>query len=232
MYAGTLGLLAAAGEDAPVLCVVDDAHWLDALSADALLFAARRLAAERVAILFAARTGDRPFPATHVPELELGPLDEAAARALVAAGPGRCPTWPPMRCCAWPEGTRSRCWSFRVRSPPASSSRPGRLPSRSRVSEALEEAFAGRVRALSAEARRALVVAAAGGLAGLGSLVHDAALTVALEEAEQAGLVRLEDGVVAFRHPLVRAAAYHAATAGERRRAHGRPGGRPARGGA
>ena len=91
VYAGTLGLLAAAGEDAPVLCVVDDAHWLDALSADALLFAARRLAAERVAILFAARTGDRPFPATHVPELELGPLDEAAARALVAAGPAPVP---------------------------------------------------------------------------------------------------------------------------------------------
>ncbi len=155
VYAGTLGLLAAAGEDAPVLCVVDDAHWLDALSADALLFAARRLAAERVAILFAARTGDRPFPATHVPELELGPLDEAAARALVAAGPAPVPDLAARRCCAWPEGTRSRCWSFRERSPPASSSRPGRLRAGARVAGAGGGVRRSRARALGRGASRA-----------------------------------------------------------------------------
>src|SRR5262245_38031516 len=53
--AATLSLLAAGGDDTPLVCIIDDAHWLDHASADALTFAARRLEAERIAMLFAAR---------------------------------------------------------------------------------------------------------------------------------------------------------------------------------
>jgi hypothetical protein len=76
-----LSLLSELSEDQPVLCVVDDAHWLDAASADALLFAARRLDAEGIALLFAARDGG--FSAPGLAELRLGGLDRDASRALL-----------------------------------------------------------------------------------------------------------------------------------------------------
>ena len=65
-----LSLLADAAEGAPVLCLVDDAHWLDDASADALVFVARRLEAERIVMLFAAREGDvRGFDAPGPPRV-------------------------------------------------------------------------------------------------------------------------------------------------------------------
>jgi hypothetical protein len=68
--AAVLGLLAAAAEDQPLVCLVDDAQWLDRPSAEALVFAARRLRAERVAVLFAAREGEEHrFEATGLSEL-------------------------------------------------------------------------------------------------------------------------------------------------------------------
>ena len=74
----TLSLLAELSTAGPVLCLVDDAQWLDGESADALLFAARRLHAEPVTVLFAAREGG--FPGRGLPELWLGELDVEAAR--------------------------------------------------------------------------------------------------------------------------------------------------------
>ncbi|NUS17404.1 MAG: ATP-binding protein, partial [Streptomyces sp.] len=89
MFVGlaVLSLLSEHAGDGPLLCVVDDAQWLDRASADALLFAARRLDAEGVAMLFAARDGEGAFPAPGLPELRPGPLDEAAALALLAERP-------------------------------------------------------------------------------------------------------------------------------------------------
>jgi AAA ATPase domain len=85
----TLSMLTEAAEESPVLCVVDDAHWLDVASADALLFAARRLQADPVALVFAARDGDvRTFTHDGVPSLLLGGLDVTAARALLAERQG------------------------------------------------------------------------------------------------------------------------------------------------
>ena len=85
----TLSMLTEAAELAPVLCVVDDAHWLDAASADALLFAARRLQADRVAVVFAARDTDATtFTPDGVPSLLLTGLDATAARALLAERAG------------------------------------------------------------------------------------------------------------------------------------------------
>jgi hypothetical protein len=83
--AGVLGLLAAAAEERPILCLVDDAQWLDKPSADAVVFAARRLAGERVAILFGVREGEiRAFDAPGLAEIVLDGLDAEAASAVLA----------------------------------------------------------------------------------------------------------------------------------------------------
>src|SRR5262245_52047449 len=80
-----LQLIAEFAERRPVLALVDDAHWLDASSADALLFVARRLDAERIVLLFATRDDDlRSFDAPDLPSLELGGLGAAAAETLLA----------------------------------------------------------------------------------------------------------------------------------------------------
>src|SRR4051812_32919072 len=86
---GVLTLLADGAEETPLLCLIDDAQWLDRPSADALLFAARRLDAEPVVLLFAARSGTEPeFEAPGLPELTLGALDADAAATLLAACAG------------------------------------------------------------------------------------------------------------------------------------------------
>ena len=80
----TLSLLAEAAAEAPLLCVVDDAQWLDPASAGALFFTARRLYAESLALLVGVRTGDETtFDARGLPELRLEPLADDAARALL-----------------------------------------------------------------------------------------------------------------------------------------------------
>jgi predicted ATPase len=86
--AATLSLLAAHAEDAPVAAFVDDAHWLDASSADALLFAIRRLVADPIAVLVAVREGEPSFvDGAHLPTVQLGGLDRDAAAALVGEEP-------------------------------------------------------------------------------------------------------------------------------------------------
>ena len=82
--AATLSLLAVAAEQRPVLAVIDDAHWLDASSREALLFAARRLHADRALMLFAARVGEPvAFVSPGVPELTLQGIDQEACNALL-----------------------------------------------------------------------------------------------------------------------------------------------------
>ncbi|HWT23844.1 MAG TPA: ATP-binding protein, partial [Solirubrobacteraceae bacterium] len=87
--AACLTLLAELAEERPVLCLIDDAQWLDRSTTDALLFVARRLDAEGIVMLFAAREDDdRRFEARGLPDLELGGLDAEAAAALVGRGAG------------------------------------------------------------------------------------------------------------------------------------------------
>jgi hypothetical protein len=85
--AATLSVLAAAAYDHPLLCLIDDAQWLDSASSDALLFAARRLRAEPVAMLFAVRDegGATAFPATGLPEMVVDGLKPAAAAQLLTS---------------------------------------------------------------------------------------------------------------------------------------------------
>ena len=84
--AAALGLLAAAAEARPVLCVVDDAQWVDRPSADALVFTARRLRAEPMAILFGVRDREASlFEAAGLPELTLTGLSRQSAESVLAA---------------------------------------------------------------------------------------------------------------------------------------------------
>jgi hypothetical protein len=90
--AAVLGLLAAAAEERPTLCVVDDAQWLDRPSADALVFTARRLRAECLAIVFAAREGEAArFEAAGLAELTLTGLAEQPATTVLASRGRRAP---------------------------------------------------------------------------------------------------------------------------------------------
>ena len=89
VFVATLSLLSEAAEERPIIAVVDDAQWLDAASAEALLFVARRLLADRVVLVFGAREGDvRAFHGDGLPELVLGGLDSASAGALLTERAG------------------------------------------------------------------------------------------------------------------------------------------------
>jgi DNA-binding CsgD family transcriptional regulator len=220
-----LSLLAEASEQAPVLCLVDDAHWLDRPSQEALVFAARRLDAEPVALLMAARQREGiGFEATGLPELELRGLDHAAAEALLESGMKR--------------PASAAIVTMLVRSaggnPLALLELPMSLTSRQlqgadpiagplRAKGAVEDLFRLRVAQLPDDTRRALLLAAAeesGDLHTLEPALGRCGLPVsAFAAAQEAGLVQA-DGAVVFRHPLVRSAVYHSAAPSERRAAH------------
>lgn len=218
--AATLSLLAAARGEGPLLCVIDDVHWLDEASAGALAFAARRLDAEGVVMLFAAR--GQGFRTRGIPELELGGLDAGAAvvlldheanvrvspevaEELVAATGGN-----PLALLELPR---------RLTGEQLQGAEP--LPHPVPVDESLEAVFAAQARSLSEEARRALVLAATADTRAMRVITRTGGTTTAaFEECEDAGLLAIEDGQVTFSHPLVRSAVYQQATAAERRAAH------------
>ncbi|MGY1641789.1 AAA family ATPase [Geodermatophilus sp. SYSU D00703] len=226
VFLAVLGVLAEAGEQAPVLAVVDDAHWLDDASAAALLFAARRLQNERVALLFAARTGDvRTFDSGDLPTLELGGIDAEAAGALLSERAG-VPVPPEVRD-ALLGGTGANPLALvelaeALTTDQLSGAAP--LPERLPLTEGVERAFLDRCRRLPAEAQSVLLVAAADD-SGRAAVIRQAATALGagedgLETAERSGLLRVRDGAVELRHPLVRSAVYGAATSSGRRRAH------------
>ncbi|MCW2895828.1 MAG: ATPase-like protein [Actinomycetia bacterium] len=208
-----LSLLADLAVDQPLLCMVDDAHWLDRASADALLFAARRLDSESVVLLFAARHG--AFPAAGVRELQLQGLSaEAAAELLPAAlSPAR----------------RYRVLAEAAGNPLALLELPRVLTDAVRegpllLTDRLRDAFESQLSSLKEPARTVLVVAAADGTGDLVPILRAAATLGAsladLDQARAAGLVEVTVGTLTFRHPLIRAAVHHAAPLALRRAAH------------
>ncbi|MFG2006343.1 AAA family ATPase [Spirillospora sp. NPDC048911] len=216
-----LTLLGDLAEERPLLVLVDDAHWLDPASADALLFAARRLNAEGVVLVFAARDAHAPpFPAHGLDELPLTGLDGVAAAELLAEQAGDLPRYVRDQIMDEARGN-----PLALRELPAAQ-REGQ------VSEYLgamphtriQRTFAERIAALPEPARMALLVAAAEGTGDLTVVVPAAgrlgATVEDLEPAERKDLVRLVDGRLTFRHPLIRAAAYQSAPIGRRLAAH------------
>ena len=210
---GVLGLLSETAEEQPVLCVVDDAQWLDGPSADALLFAARRLAAEPVAILFAARSDTlSPFPSEGLAELELAPLATGDARAL-----------------ATERGADAATIDWLVdhgRGNPLAlielaAGQPG---SGVLVTTTVEQTYRERIERLPAPTQKLLVLAAAEETGDRGAIARAAAAlgldVTELAHAEAAGLVNVGTELLEFRHPLVRSAAYRGAGFAERERSH------------
>jgi DNA-binding CsgD family transcriptional regulator len=217
-----LGLLTAAADAQPLLCIVDDAHWLDGASADALVFVARRLQADPIAVLIGAREGDaRSFEAHGLPELRLDGLSGADARALLDSG--------------LPTVVRDELVGVTGGNPLALLELPGALTDDERtgraqlrldlpLNERIERAFMARVEPLADDARRMLLLAAADDSGEVGTLLRAAeGVGVgpdALDAVERAGLLAAEGPRLRFRHPLLRSAVYHAAGFAERRAAH------------
>ena len=215
-----LGLLGLAAERSPVLVVVDDAHWLDEASLEAILFAARRIDAEGVGVLLAARDGEgERVDAPGIERLVLDGIDEDAARGLLADGEPLAPA------VAEALVATSGGNPLALRELPSALSedeRAGRVALRTPLpaSDEVQAAFAGRLDRLPEDTRRALcVVAAAAGLGAtpITQALDDLGLGVpALTAAREAGLL----DAFALRHPLLTAAAYHGRPSGERRAAH------------
>ncbi|HYI36455.1 MAG TPA: AAA family ATPase [Thermoleophilaceae bacterium] len=224
--AGLLGLLSHAAEDEPLVTVVDDVHWLDDASRDALLFVARRLAGEPIGVLMGLRDGavaDLDF--SGIEELALAGLDEASSLRLLRRDS------PDL-----PERVAGALVAATAGNPLALQEVPAALSAGQRAgtdaladplptTAAVEEAFARQIAALPAEAGAALTVAAAMSRIDLDELLP-ALERVGLDQgalgpAEQAGLLTpAGPGRVGFRHPLLRAAAFNAATGQQQRDAH------------
>jgi DNA-binding CsgD family transcriptional regulator len=220
-----LSLLGEAAEERPVLCLVDEAQWLDRSSAEALTFAARRLDAEGVVCLFAARDGDpRDFPAPGLPELRLQGLGPEAAAALLAGAGLDLPAEVVGRLVERTGGNPLALLELPSTLDPDQLAGRAHLEDLLPLTTRLERTFGERVRRLPDGARTLLLVAAAETTgdpavvlrAGAGLGVEPAAL----DQAEAAGLVRTGDGRLQFRHPLVRSAAYQTATLAARQAAH------------
>jgi DNA-binding CsgD family transcriptional regulator len=226
VFLATLSLLSEAAEERPVVAVVDDAQWLDAASAEALLFVARRLQADRVALIFAARDGDiRTFHGDGLPELALDGLDSVSAGALLAERAG-VPVSAEV-CAALVAQTGG--------SPLALTELPAvlsagqlagqtRLPDPLPLTAGVERTFLDRGRRLPPEAQTLLLVAAADGSGQVATVRRAAAALgaggAALEAAERSGLIQVQGPELRFRHPLVRSAIYGAATLIEQQRVH------------
>ena len=224
--AACLTLIAELADRRPVLCLIDDAQWLDTPSADALLFAARRLDAEGVVMLFSAREGGAErFEARGVDELVLGGLDADAAAALVGRGAGGAVAASVRDLLVEQAGGNALAL---VELPAALSAAqlagaeplPATLP----LTRGVERLFLDRVRALPEPAQRLLAVVAADDGGGLAPVMRAAAQlgidTDALSPAEQAGLVSVHGARIELRHPLVRSAVYQSSSSAERRAAH------------
>lgn len=220
---GILGLFAAAGSVRPLVCVIDDAQWLDAESRDVLAFAARRLQAESTVLLFAVRDSpDTDTQLAGIPVLQIGGLDvPSAVRLLTATAPEVVDPHAARQIADATGGNPlalidlARELSIRRLSEFSVSAGP--VP----ISRQLEEHYLRRVRDMPADVQTWLLVAAAEPT-GHSDLIAAAAADLGLPDgcgamAERAGLVR-SDATMVFRHPLVRSAVYGAAAGEPRRR--------------
>ena len=223
----TLDLLAEAAASTPILLIVEDAHWLDAATSDALAFVARRIEDEPIVLLFAVRDGSAGrLEEARLPELAVQGLDDADAQSLLD-----------RHALAIRPEARTRLLETAAGNPLALVELPYAADSNSvdgslglapiPVTERLERAFSERLEPLPEITRRLLLVGALDEGGGLDEQLHAAAViagrpvtTDALAPAEAAGLVALDDVGLRFRHPLVRAAVVSAEPTSVRQAAH------------
>jgi DNA-binding CsgD family transcriptional regulator len=219
-----LSLLSQVAEERPLVCLVDDAQWLDRESVSALSFVARRLAAEQIAMLFALRQPSSEHELDGLSELVLEGLGDADARLLLdAAVPGGLDEQVRERILAETRGNPLALLELPRGLTPAELAGGFRLPDSRELSDRIEEGFLHRVQRLPTETQRVLLVAAAEAV-GDTRVIAEAAERLGgsaadMVLAEDAGLVELGPQV-RFRHPLVRSAAYRAGTPDQRRQAH------------
>jgi DNA-binding CsgD family transcriptional regulator len=225
---GTLSLMAETSEERPLLCVVDDAQWLDQASAQVLGFVGRRLLAESIGLVFAARTTPQgvssPDHLAGLPDLSLGGLDEQPARALLATVTSG-PLDEDVRA-RFIEETRGNPLALLelCRGLGAAELAGGfALPDAGDLPRRIEAQYLERLGELPEQTQQLILLAAADPV-GDAALMLRAAHVLGLDTgninlAAEAGL--LEFGVnVRFRHPLVRSAVYRGASAQDRRAAH------------
>lgn len=220
-----LSLLADVAEERPVLCLVDDAQWLDQVSAQTLAFVARRLLAERVLMLFAIRDEAPGHPMRDLLQLSVEGLGEDEARALLdAVTPHRFDPRVRERILAEARGNPLALLELPRALTAAELANQTEGPDDAALTSQLERGFLARIRALTPASQRYLLVAAADPV-GDPALQQRAAERLGIDaaaaaaEAEAADLVTLRS-MVRFRHPLVRSAAYRSAAADERRAVH------------
>jgi DNA-binding CsgD family transcriptional regulator len=226
-YAGALTLIAAAAEVRPQLILVDDLQWLDTPSAEALLFVARRLDQDRVAIVTTARAGeDESIDFRGLSVMDLAGLEIDASRELLRRRYGAEEL---------PDDVANRLARLTGGAPLALVEIPGELssaqirgeealPDPLPVSDAIRRAFRREIESLPHATIEALILLAAedrGSLAVVArALAAQGASIDVLIPAERAHLISIADGEGLFRHPLLRSAVYHLAEPSERRAAH------------
>ncbi|MFB6892920.1 AAA family ATPase [Kitasatospora sp. NPDC056327] len=222
-----LSLLAEAAEERPLVCVVDDAQWLDRVSAQTLAFVARRLLAERVALVFAARAAE---PAAGgdlfggLPELVVRGLGEDDARALLeSVVPGRLDERVRDRIVAETRGNPLALLELTRGLTAAELAGGFGRPDARPLASQIEQSYLRRIGSLPAAAQRLLLAAAAEPVGDVPLLRRVAErLDIDADAAgavEAAGLIEF-GARVRFRHPLVRSAAYRAADPTVRRDVH------------
>ncbi|NKY36857.1 AAA family ATPase [Nocardia speluncae] len=214
----TLELLAAAATVRPMLCLIDDAHWMDAASANAFTFLARRIAAEPIAMLFAARDQDLAGGLAALPELPVDGLSDAHARELLAA----------ERTVTLDERVRDRLLAEARGNPLALIELPKAggfaQPAPSPVASRIERSFQARMAELPRHAQLLLILASADptgspDLLWVAARRLDIDVPAATATVAASGLM-VFDTRARFCHPLARSAAYRAAEPYQRCAAH------------
>jgi DNA-binding CsgD family transcriptional regulator len=219
-----LSLLAEVAEEEPLVCLVDDAQWLDRVSAQMLAFVARRLLAERVALVFAVREPCDEHELAGLSEQVVAGLGDRDARALLdSAVAGRLDERVRDRIVAEAHGNPLALLELPRGLTPAELAGGFALPDASPLASKIEQSFLRQLQPLPVETRRLLLTAAAEPVGDV-TLLWRAAERLgigadAATPAEAAGLIEL-GAQVRFRHPLVRSAAYRAAGVGDLQEVH------------
>jgi len=220
VYAGVLALLAETASREPLMIVVDDAQLLDHETVNALTFVGRRIADEAIGILVTARSGEA-LQMPGIPELRVAGVDLAAANTLIAhAGYALAPE---VVRALWEQSAGNPLALLELPAGLDDDQRAGRRPLADHltVTESIERAFLARIEQLDQDGRGALLLAAANDGDDTDAVRHAApGAARGLEQAERAGLVRIQQNRIWFWHPLVRSAVYTAATDEQRRAAH------------